>query len=337
MIIQFLRRTIMLLIYLSPFAAQLSHAEVSEIRVVHQYGLSYLTLMVMEEQKLFEKHAKEMGLGDAKATYNKMGGPGNINDSLLSASAEFGAVGVPSLVTLWAKTKGSLDYKAVAALNSMPMYLNTTNPKIKTLKDFTEKDKIALPTVKVCVQAVTLQMAVAAAMGQDKFGELDRFTVSMSHPDGMTAMMSRGSEVNSHFTSPPFQYQELEDKKVHRVLNSYEVLGGKSTFTLVVASERFKEKNPKTYDAFVAGYSDAVDWINNNKKAAAEFYVRVNKTKESVENVLKQLNDPEIEFTLTPKKIMNYAEFMNKVGTIKIKPESWKDMCHTNLHALPGS
>lgn len=312
-------------------------AEVNEVRVVFQYGLSYLTLMVMEDQKLLEKHAANLGLPDIKTKYTPLGGAGNINDALLSGSAEFGAIGVPSLVMLWSKTKGNMDFKAVTALNSMPMYLNTVNSKVKTLKDLTDKDKIALPTVKISVQAVTLQMAAAQAFGDDKYTQLDRLTVSMPHPDGMTAMMSGGSEVTTHFTSPPFQYQELADKKVHRVLNSYDVLGGKSTFTLMVASERFKEKNPKIYDSFVAAFSEATDWINKNKKSAADFYVKATKTKETTAQILKMLNDPEIEFTMTPKKIENYASFMKKVGTVKIQPASWKDMCHTNLHSLPGS
>ena len=314
-----------------------ARAETQEVRVALQYGLSYLTLMVMEEQQLLTKQAKKANLGEVKAQFTKMGGPGNINDALLSGSADFGAVGVPSLVTLWAKTKGSLNYKALGALNSMPMYLNTSRADIKSLKDFKETDKIALPTVKMSVQAVTLQMAAAKELGSDNYAKLDTFTVSMSHPDGMTALMSGHSQVNSHFTSPPFQYQELKDSKIHRVVNSYDVLGGKSTFTLTVASEKFRMENPKTFDAFVAAYQEATDWINGNKQAAAEFYVKTSKSKETVEEVLKMLNDPEIEFTLTPKNIMKYAEFMKKAGTVKVLPTSWKDMTHPNLHHLAGS
>ena len=40
--------------------------------------------------------------------------------------------------------------KAVAGMASMPRYLHVRNPDVTTLKDFTEKDRIALPAaVKV--------------------------------------------------------------------------------------------------------------------------------------------------------------------------------------------
>src|SRR6185312_3884163 len=110
----------------------------------------------------------------------------------------------------------------VGAINSMPLYLNTRNPAVKTLKDFTDKDRIALPAVKVSIQAVTLQMAAEQAFGPGQQNKLDQLTVSMKHPDALAALLSGRSEVTAHFGSAPFQYQELEDKRAHRVLNSYD-------------------------------------------------------------------------------------------------------------------
>src|SRR3954468_12623462 len=117
-------------------------AEAGEVRAAQQYGLSYLALMIMEDSKLVEKHAKAAGLGDIKVTWAKLGGPGAMNDALLSGSLDFGTGGVPSLVTLWSKTQSGVAVKGVGALNSMPNYLNTINPNVKSIKDFTDKDKI---------------------------------------------------------------------------------------------------------------------------------------------------------------------------------------------------
>ena len=47
---------------------------------------------------------------------------------------------------------------------SLTAKLNTANPDIKSIKDFTERDRIAVPSIKVSVQAVLLQMAAAAAI-----------------------------------------------------------------------------------------------------------------------------------------------------------------------------
>ena len=307
-------------------------AEVAEVSVAMQHGLSYLPLMVMERDKLFEKASKAAG-ADATAKFMRMGGPGPITDALLSGNVQFGAVGVPSLVNLWDKTKNGLGYKAVGALNSLPMYLNTTNPAVRTVCDLKDGDKVALPTVKVSVQAVTLQMAAKKYCGDAT--KFDRHTVSMSHPDGLLALAN--NNVTAHFTSPPFMYQELDDKRVRTVLKSYDVLGGKTTFTLVVASTRFLNENPKAYAAFAKGFEQATAWINANRSDAAKFYVEASKTKESIKEVLDQLSNPDIEMTLVPNGIGKYADFMHEIGTIKNKPASWKDMVHPNLHDKKGS
>lgn len=313
-----------------------ARAELSEINVAQQYGISYLPLMIMEDQKLIEKHAKAAGV-DVKVGWAKFAGGNVMNDALLSGSLQFASGGVGPLLTLWARTKGNLDVKAVGAINSMPLYLNTRNPNVKTLKDFTEKDKIALPAVKVSIQAVTLQMAAEKAFGPGQQNKLDPLTVSMSHPDAQAALLSGASEIDAHFSSPPFQYQQLEKPGIRTVLNSYEVLGGPATFNVVWTSTKFRNENPKLYEAFVKAMEEATAIINRDKKAAAETYLRLSKDKDTVADIQKMLEDPNIVYTQTPQSIMKYADFMAKTGAIKVKPDSWKDLFFPNVHNLPGS
>jgi NitT/TauT family transport system substrate-binding protein len=312
-------------------------AEVKEVGIAQQYGISYLPLMIMEHDKLLEKEAKAAGLGDITVKWAKFAGGNVMNDAILSGDLHFASGGLGPFITLWAKTKDNIGVKAVSAMNSMPLLLNTRNPDIKSLKDFTSKDKIALPAVKVSIQAITLQMAAAKEFGPGQENKLDAFTVTQSHPDGMAAMLSGSSEINSHFTSPPFQYTQLERPGIRTVLNSYDVTGGPHTFNVVWASTKFADANPKTYAAFLKAFQSSIDTINKDKKAAAEFYVKATKSKESVESIEKMLNDPDIEFTMTPKNSMKYAEFMHRIGMVKVKPASWKEMYFQNVHQLPGS
>jgi NitT/TauT family transport system substrate-binding protein len=318
---------------LLPFCAR---AEMSEIKVAQQYGIGYLPLMIMEEQKLIEKHAKANGV-DVRVDWAKFAGGNVMNDALLSNSLQFASGGVGPFVTLWAKTRGNLDVKAVGAINSMPLYLNTRNPAVKSLKDFTDKDKIALPAVKVSIQAVTLQMAAEKAFGEGQQNKLDSLTVSMSHPDAQVALLSGQSEVTAHFGSPPFQYQQLKNPAVHTVLSSYDVLGGPATFNVIWTTGKFHDENPKVYAAFVAALDDAIAQINNDRRKAAQTYLRISKDKDSLENILKMLNDPEVKYTTTPNNTMKYVDFMHKVGSIKVKPDSWKDMYFPNAQKLNGS
>jgi NitT/TauT family transport system substrate-binding protein len=316
--------------------ATVARAELSEINVAQQYGISYLPLMIMEDQKLIEKHAKAAGL-DVKVGWAKFAGGNVMNDALLSNSLQFASGGVGPLVTIWARTRGNLDVRAVAAINSMPLYLNTRNPAVKTIKDFTEKDKIALPAAKVSIQAVTLQMAAEKVFGEGQQNRLDALTVSMSHPDAQAALLSSASEITAHFSSPPFQYQQLEKPGIHTVVNSYEVLGGPATFNVVWTTSKFRNENPKLYEAFVKALDEATAVINRDKKAAAETYLRLSKDKDTVADILAMLNDPNIVYTTTPQNVMKYVNFMLKAGSIKVRPESWKDLFFQNVHGLPGS
>ena len=312
-------------------------AEVSELKIAAQYGISYLPLLIMEDQKLVEKHAKAAGIADLKVGWSKFAGGNVMNDAILSNSLHIATGGVGPFVTLWARTKGNYDIKAISALNSMPLYLNTRNPNVKSLKDFTEKDKIALPAVKVSIQAVTLQMAAEQAFGPGQQNKLDSLTVSMSHPDGQAALFSGVGEVTAHFSAPPFQYQQLEKPGIRNVLTSFEVLGGPASFNLVWTTSKFRNENPLVYGAFIKALDEANAMINKDRSWAAESYLRISKDKDSKENILKMLNDPSIVFTTTPQNVMKYVNFMYKINSIKIKPDSWKDLFFPEVHSLPGS
>jgi NitT/TauT family transport system substrate-binding protein len=258
-----------------------------------------------------------------------------MNDALISGNLDMASGGVGPLVTIWARTKGNMNVKGVSSINSMPLYLNTINPNVKTIKDFTDKDRIALPAVKVSIQAVTLQMAAEQMLG--KHDALDRLTVSMSHPDGMNAMMSGRSEITGHFSSAPFQYQQLEDPRVKRVLSSYEVLGGPATFNTIWTTSAFHDKNPKTYRAFLAALEEAMAMINGDKKEIAALWIKAENSKLPQAFVEKILNDSENVFTTTPQNVMKYAEFMHKVGSIKEKPSSWTELFFPEIHDKKGS
>jgi NitT/TauT family transport system substrate-binding protein len=315
-----------------------AQAEVSELKIAKQYGISYLPLMLMEADQLIEKRARSGGVADLKVEWVTLAGGAPMNDAILSGSLHVASGGVGPLATIWARTKGAGDVRAVAAMNSMPLYLNVRGADVKTLKDLRETDRIALPAVKVSIQAVTLQMAAEKEFGLGNQGRLDHLTIAMSHPDAQAALLSGASEVTGHFSSPPFQYQQLKTSGIRTLVNSYDVLGGPATFNLVWATTKFHDENPKVYAAFYAAFQEAIDAINKDKPAAAQRYLDIAKDRRSThEEILAMLQDPLIEYTLAPKSMMKYVEFMHRTGALKIKPESWKDMFFPMAHGLPGS
>jgi NitT/TauT family transport system substrate-binding protein len=177
-------------------------AEVTQLTVAQQYGVSFLPLMMMEKHSLVEKYAAAAGLPAVKVNWAKLAGPSVMNDGLISGSIHFAAQGAPSMILLWGKTRGQI--KGVAAMTTYPLYLISRNPQVKTIKDFTPNDKIAVPSIKISTQAIMLQMAAAAAFGDKDYAKLDVLTVSLSHPDAVLAFTNNTAGVNAHYSSSPF-------------------------------------------------------------------------------------------------------------------------------------
>jgi NitT/TauT family transport system substrate-binding protein len=313
-------------------------AEVSEVRISHGYGVLYLPLMIMASEKLVEKHARAAGLGEVRADYKVLDGGNVINDAMLSGALDIASIGVAGFLTLWAKAKDNpaLEVRGLSGMSSSSIYLMTRNPGIKTLKDFTDKDRIAVPGIKTSLPAVLLHMAAAKEFGDPDYARLDPITVALPHPDALTVMLSGRSEINSHMASPPFSYIEDATPGVHRVLSTVDVLGN-ITLDMTYTSRRFFDANPKLCAAFIAAMEEANALIARDKKKAAGIYLAVSKQKSSSDEIVKILNDPNSRFSTVPDGTMKYAEFMFRVGTIKAKPANWKELFFPAIHAAAGS
>ena len=307
-------------------------AEVNELKIGKQYGLPYIQFVIMEDQKLIEKHARLQGLGDIKVDWATLGGPAQINDGIISGAIDIGAVGLPNLITMWEKTRNNVKVRAIAGLNFMPLILLTRDPKLKALKDYGEKDRIAVPSVKISMQAILLEMAAAKEFGEANYEKLDPLTVSMGHPDAFAALNS-GIEVQSHFSSAPFQNRQLKMPGYHQVVSSYDIIGPHSV-SCISMQTKFHDSNPKLVAAILDAMREATAWIKADKKAAAEAYLRVTKDKMPVDEMVAILNDPTMVITIVPKGADKISEFLAKVGRIKAKPEKWQDYYFGDVDGL---
>lgn len=334
---KFVRRAGALLGGLGLLAASVAAQAEGQIRVAQQFGIAYLLLDVVQDQKLIEKHGKAQGL-DIKVEWAQISGATAMNEALLAGSLDVVSAGVPPMLTLWDRTKGRQNVKAVAALGSFPNYLLTTNPNIRSLKDFSDKDRIAVPAAGTGFQSRTLQIETARLFGKDQFKRFDTISVSLPHPDATAALIAGGSEINSHFSSAPFYYQALAgNRNVRKVLSSYDILGGPATFNVLYATQKFHDENPKTYKAFYAALVEAEKFIKNDKARAAETFIRVQKSRLSPELVRKIIEDPENDFTIQPQRAQVYADEFYKLGILKNRAASWKDYFFEEAHGLQGS
>jgi NitT/TauT family transport system substrate-binding protein len=313
-----------------------SRAEIAEVTIAQQFGVAFLPLMLMERDGLIEQHAKAAGI-EVKTNWQKVAGPSVINDGLLSGTVHFGTVGAPSLITLWSKTKSNVGIKGMAAMTSYPLYFVTRNPDLKSLKELSQKDKVAVPSVKISTQALMLQMAAFDLFGPSNYQKFDEFTVSLAHPDAMVALMNNTGGVNAHFATSPFYEAEMKIPGARVLTTSYEILGGRASALVIITTTKFHDANPKVYKAFLAAQKEAIDTVNKDKMAAAKAYLEIaNDRKSTLEEIFGVINDKDYAYTLSPEKVFKTAVFMGKVGTIKDPPAKWQDMFFPDIHDLPG-
>lgn len=310
-------------------------AELGEIVLAPQFGLAYLPLHVIKNQKLLEKHLAKNGLPNTKVGWAQTTGGAAANEALISGNVHVVSGGIGPLLTIWDKTKGNADVKGIGCFDATALYLNSINPAVKTLKDFTDKDRIALPAVKISIQAVTLKMACDKDFGQQD--KLDHLTVSMSHPDATAAMLSGRTEITGHFSSPPFQFQQLEDPRVRRIVSSFEVLGGPVTFNSAFTTSKFRNDNPKSYKSLFDALVEAHDFIQKNRADSIKIYIDEEKSKLEPTFIEKMMASPDLKHTIVPLNTIKYAQFMHKIGSLKNLPASWKDYYFPEVHGVQGS
>jgi NitT/TauT family transport system substrate-binding protein len=297
-------------------------------------GVGFLPLLVMEEHGLVEKHARAAGIPDLRVRWIDLGGPAVLNDALLSGAVDFIAAGPPAFLTLWDRTRDSLGVRGVAAITSLPMYLNTRADHLKSLDDLRDGDKIAVTGVKVSIPSIVMQMYARQKYGAAQATRFDRYTVTMAHPDGVIALLS-GAGIAAHFTSPPFHQRELEDPAVRTIMRSDDVLGGSTTFTMLSTTAKFREEKPAAYKAVLGALEEASQMIGEDVPLFAPLLAQ--ESGFSAEELAVFLRDPAIRFTTTPENVMKYAEFMHDIGSIRNRPAAWTEVFFPEIHSAPGS
>ena len=334
------RRTTSLLaaLVLSAGFAAPAAAEADKMRIIAQPSLSSLPFMVMQNEGLIEKHLAAAGVDGVDVAWITVSGGNVSSDVMISGQAEFAAAGLAAFLPLMARTMERDDYaiRGVASYNTIDLALISRNPDVKTVDDFTDFDRIALPAVGASIQAIALQMEAAKRHGIENYAMLDHLTVSRGHPDAVAAFMS-GGEITAHFSSPPYQEDELKLPGAHKVTSIQEIVGGPVTSGLVYTRVKYREENPKSYAAFYDALMEALDLIESDPRKAAEAYIAVSGERREVEDVMALLETPALSYGSEPQGTMAIAEFMNEIGTIDLDVTGWQDLFFPEIHEAGGS
>jgi len=307
------------------------------VNFVQQRGLLYLPVDEMVSGGILQQEATKLGLGKVEATVNTLSGPAPVIDALLSGSADYGTAALPSLLTLWDKTHGTRnEVKAIGTVSNGAMVLYTINPNVKTIADFTEQDRIAVPSLRISFNAMMLEMA-AEKIWNDPH-HLDHLMVALGHSDAVAAL-SAGygrAAITAHIGVQPFTARGLKLPGARVLADSREVFGGPLTQITLLASKQTKEKNPTLFKAVANALDESIKVANADKRAAAILWKKAQNAPESVDELVALLDDPGFEFTSEPHRIAYFAAFLNRIGSMKSKLTDWKELFWETAHHRNG-
>lgn len=347
-------------------------AEANRVELLMQHGLTYASAYVAKEKGLFEKHALALGIenpslelkmaGDAKTVLESYGlssleKPTNKQPvwqytkptaaqieaarNTKTGSLRIAFIGTPAAILASDRTNGGIS--TIASAGYVPIYGNTYNPMLKKLSDIDNSEKIGMPSCGSSVQFFFMQLALAKTFGYEYYNALDDNCVSMQHNAAYKIMMNGANdakqEITTHFTTPPFSYNEIKNGKgaIRKMVSSYDFLGGKSSLVNYIGLTEELTLYPTTHKAFVNAIKEAMDFIKANPVETAEIYLKATGGKENVDDVVSILRNPEIEYSITPRGYGHYAEFMYRVGYLNKKPKSWKQYMTPELAKTNGS
>jgi NitT/TauT family transport system substrate-binding protein len=313
-----------------------ARAETSRVRVATGFGLTFLPLVLMEHDHLWEKHAKILG-ADIQVEYARLGGGAGLNDALLSGSVELVVGGLAPMLLMWDRTINSARVRGLAALNTAPIDVLANRPGLRSLSDFTPADRIALPAIKSSIQAIVLMAAAEKTFGPGQANRLDGLTVTMQHPDALTALLTHGSQITGFVAISPFQEIALAKPGVVKLTDSTTVFGGPTTVGVVYAKDRFAADNPVLLRAFYAALAEAMVEITTQRDVAIGKYLAVTQEKTDPALIAAILASPDIHYGMEPVGTLTVAHLMHRYGLLHHNPESWKEYFAAPLHDRSGS
>jgi NitT/TauT family transport system substrate-binding protein len=308
-----------------------------KVAFVQQRGLLYIPVDIIVAGGVLQKEATKLGLGRIEASASALSGPGPVLDALLSGAADYGTAALPSLLTIWEKTRGTAsEVKAVGTVSNGAMTLYTINPNVHSIADFTEKDRIAVPTVRISFNSMMLQMA-AEQQWNDPF-RLDHLTIALGHPDAVAAMSAGYGKatVTAHIAVQPFTARGLKLAGAHAITDSRKVFGGPLTQITLLATKQTRDRNPLLFKAVANALDESIRIANADKRAAAALWKDVQKAPENIDDLVAQLEDPGFEFTSQPHRIAFFAAFLNRIGSMKAKLGDWKELFWESAHHQQG-
>jgi NitT/TauT family transport system substrate-binding protein len=309
-----------------------------QVKIGIGFGLAFLPTYICEDLKLVEKYGKEQHL-TIRVSYERFLSAAAVQDAIASRTIDMGPFGTAPLLTAWEKGKETKDTRrqifAVSGMTTMPLVLLSDQPRVRSIADLRPSDRIAVPTL-TAPQMYLLEMQSEKVLGQ--YDRLRDEVVALSHADAIAALFSGDGPATAYFASPPFTEIALKDSKMHRILSSEDVIGGKASFLIIGATKSYIEAHPKIPEIVDKAMDEAARLIHDDPRRAAQIYLEHEPSKAldaaDIEAVLRENKDG---FGSPVGGVQAFADFMGRHGELKTPPQSWKEIVAPALLISPSS
>ncbi|MGI5839898.1 MAG: ABC transporter substrate-binding protein [bacterium] len=302
-----------------PAAAE-NNGQNETICIAGQFGLVYAPLMVAKDRNLFDKYGLTV-------EWKEYGSGGAVREALTSGDIDVGFMGIPPFLIGWDK---GVPAKVAIGFACCPVTLISYDPEITSIEDFQTDDKIALPSPG-SIQHILLAMHAENSLGDPT--ALDDQLIALPHPDGTSAMLAK-KDINAHFTTPPYSFQQLTEPDYHIVLSDREAFGSDFSFNVGLVTEQYHDAHPRGYASFVMAINEAMAWINENPYEAAELLSPHFNL--DAATTLKYMTWEGMNYTTAPYGLLGFADFMQKAGYLTKVPEKLSDIAWENVLAIVG-
>lgn len=293
-----------------------------KITIAYQFGVGYAPLLIIKQQRLLEKAYPGL-----QVEWKQLASGTPITDGIIKGDIQIGAMGTGPFLVGWAR---GINWKVIAPLDEADLWLMARDSSIRTIADLRGK-RIATPTA-TSIQAVALRKMAQVKLGNPR--ALDSSLISMDHPDGMQALLS--GQIDAHFTSPPYQWQEL-GRGAHVVGKSYGYFGAHS-FLVTALTQRFYDEYRAFSQRFYRLVKQSIDLINKKPKTAAAILAREDQTEATTAQFTRWITRKKsLTFTTRPRGLMRTAGFMNRIGLLSKVPNNWRELVFPPVYPTRGS
>jgi NitT/TauT family transport system substrate-binding protein len=304
-------------------AAATGGGRADTITIAYQPGIGYAPLLIAKQEGWLNQD-----LPGRKIVWRQLDSGAAIRDGVLSGQIQVASGGFAPFMVGWAR---GIDWKVLTSMEDMDLWLMAKDPKYKTLADYKDGGKIAMPAPD-SIQAVVLRKAAQNELGNAH--ALDSNIVSLGHPQGLQALVS--GQLAGHLTSPPFEFQE-QSQGAHSVATSYGAFGGPQTFNSIYVRQGFYDSNKDAADAIYKRVQQAIQMLHNQPAQAAQILSAESGGRMSAQKFQADITHPGVDYTTDPHGLVNVASFMKQVGLVNKAPANWKEVVLPTLNSANGS